>query len=237
MTLVWRTRWLSLQPEVWLEDRVLHARSSTLARVLTLGSYWRDVVVDASTGYVHVDVRYLWALHAIETIPFGHVDHVTYEFSALPTAWDRWGRRNQLERFTVSLVTRRGEKVELCSFRGDGSVGAHPLVFAELAGTQESASRWFVEQLTSLLGVGLGPKLDPIRDEAGKTWCCTACRRPSPPRFGRCLYCGGATAPADAAVDVSSPRGRGHAADGGRGADPAREALERWNRERSERSE
>lgn len=242
MALVWRTSLLSLQPAVAREGEVLHARTPALLRVLALGSYERHVEVDATTRYVHIDVRWLYRFHDRRTVPFAHVDHVAYEFSALPTGWDRFGRTNQLERFAVALVLASGEKVHLVTFRGDGSVDDHPFRFAQIAGTQESTSRWYVDQLCELLGVGIGPKVAPVRDASGKTWACTRCRRPSPPRPGKCLYCGAPTASAEAAVDVAGPRGAGHPADrasrpsapssSSSANDPAAEALRRWNEER-----
>lgn len=202
-------RLLTFAPRVHEHDGVLRASTSTLMRVLSLGLVRREVVVDRRARYVTIDERYLWVVRRKRVIPFRHIHRIEYDYERLPTSIGRGydgaiGPADEVESFRVGLVLRPRsdvpashadlyeERVHLFSFQGDGR-GQTSVV--DLQGQQETLSRLYVERLCALIGVGFGLELPHLRDESGTTWSCEACKRPAPPRPGRCYYCGGELAP------------------------------------------
>lgn len=198
-------RLLTLAPRVDERDEVLRARTSWLLRLLSLGSARREVVVDQRARYVTIDERYLWVLRRKRVIPFRHIHRIEYDYERMPTSLGRGydgsvGSRDEVESFRVGLVLRPRtdvpashadlyeERVHLFSFHGDGR---GQTAIADLEGQQEALSRRYVERLRALIGVGFGHELPQLRDDAGHAWTCDACKRPAPPRPGRCYYCGG----------------------------------------------
>lgn len=202
-------RLLTFAPRVHEHDGVLRACTSVLMRVLSLGMVRREVVVDRRARYVTIDERYLWVVRRKRVIPFRHIHRIEYDYERMPTSFGRGydgtvGATDEVDSFRVGLVLRPRsdvpashadlyeERVHLFSFHGDGRGRTTVL---DLEGQQEALSRDYVERLSALIGVGFGHELAPLRDESGATWSCEACKRPGPPRPGRCYYCGGELAP------------------------------------------
>jgi len=198
-------RVLTLAPRVWEQAGQLHARTSRLLRVLTLGSHSRHVVVDRRGGWVTIVHRRLW-LTERRTIPFRHVHRIDYDFQRYVTSLgvqrlDGLHGGDELESFRVSLVLRARtdlpsshadqgeEQVLLFVFFGEGRGGPQLIDFE---GKQEELSRHYVERLREYLGVGVGLGTPQLADQHGRNWACASCGRAGPPRPGRCYYCGGA---------------------------------------------
>lgn len=198
-------RLLTLAPRVFEHDGVLRARTSLLARMLTLGMVRREVVVDRRARYVTIDDRYVWFVHRKRVIPFRQIHRIEYDYHSTPTSLARGydgGIRtgDEVESFRVGLVLRPRtdvpashadlyeEYVHLFSFHGDGR-GQTTVI--DLEGQQEELSKHYVERLRALTGVGFGHELPQLRDEIGRAWSCERCQRAGPPRPGRCYYCGG----------------------------------------------
>lgn len=201
MLVLLRFRALTLQPRVVRRGGQLAASTSWLLRCLTLGGYARSAHVDGDARYVYLHQRRFWVFVRTRIIRFQEIAHVCFAFSELPVAFDRTGRvHHTFEAFTVALQLNDGEeRVPIATFYGSGAAGdlvtlMYDDSLLDLAGTQENDSRSFVAQVCALLGVGLAKPLVRVHDAQGRTWSCTRCTRPLPPR-PRCLYCGGDTAP------------------------------------------
>lgn len=198
------TRFLSLGPTVWTEDASLHLRAPILLRVLSLGSYCRNVVVDSRRRTISFRQRYLWAFSHERNVTFDEIDHLDYDYKGLPTGWSYFhGTTDEIETYVVSLVLKgTGERVPVATFHGEGAVctGWSGVLFSDdtaldLQGTQGDQSLSLVEGLRRILGVPLGKQIGPIRDAQGVQWRCTSCLRNSPPRRPKCQYCGASAAP------------------------------------------
>lgn len=203
-------RFLTFAPRVHEHAGVLRAQTSVLIRILSLGMVRREVVVDRRARYVTIDERFLVLVRRRRVIPFRHVHRIEYEYQRTPTSLGRGydgtvGSHDEVESFRVGLVLRPRadvpathadlyeERVHLFSFHGDGRGRT---AIADLEGQQETLSRRYVERLRELIGVGFGHELPQLCDEIGQAWSCEACKRPGPPRPGKCYYCGGELAPA-----------------------------------------
>ena len=198
------SRFLSLGPSVWTEEASLHLRTPFLLRVLSLGSYCHDVVVDSRRRTITFRKRFLWAFSHKRNVAFGEVDHLDYEYKGVPTGWSYLhGTTDEIDTYIVSLVLKgAGERIPVATFRGEGAVctGWTGVLFSDdtaldLHGTQGDDSLTLVEGLRRILGVPLGKQIGPIRDVQGVLWRCTACARNSPPRRPKCQYCGAPAAP------------------------------------------
>lgn len=197
-------RVLTLAPTVWEHAGQLHARTSLMLRLLTLGSFSRHVTIDRKSRWITITRRRLWWMTQRRLIPFRHVHRIDYEFRRTVTSVSLRGgdvdSGDELESFQVSLVLRTGENVPASHAHLDEEIVPLFLFFGEGRGTtqlidfegnQEELSRRYVERLREYLGVGVGLGTPQLADKHGQTWKCSACRRVGPPRPGRCYYCGG----------------------------------------------
>lgn len=196
-------RVLTLAPTVWEQAGQLHARTSLILRLFSLGSFSRHVIVDRRSRWVTITRRRLW-LTERRLIPFRHVDRIEYEFrrtvTSIAVRGAEVGSGDELESFLVSLVLHTSENVPathahldeepvpLFVFFGEGRGGVRMI---DLEGKQEDLSRRYVERLRQYLGVKVGLGTPQLADRQGQNWICSACRRAGPPRPGRCYYCGG----------------------------------------------
>jgi hypothetical protein len=199
-------RILTLAPRVDEHDGVLRARSSLVLKVLTLGAFTREVVVDRRARYVTIDERRMWLVRRKRVIPFRHIVRIEYDYSATATSMQHsyrgdLGSGDEVESFRVGLVLRPRddvpdthahlyeERVHLFGFHGDGFGQA---AIVDVEGQQEGLSRHYVERLRALTGVGFGHELPELHDNIGRAWSCERCGRAGPPRPGKCYYCGAA---------------------------------------------
>lgn len=200
-----RLRALTLAPTLHERAGRLDARGSLLIRVLTLGAFARRVLVDRQTGYVVIEQRRFWVTRR-RVIPFRHVHRIDYEFRRTVTSLQsRWRgdvvSGDDIEHFRVALIVRaredvpeshahlHEERVPLFDFHGEGLGLAWLLV--DFEGQQEALSRHYVARLSELIGVRVGLGTPQLADKVGRRWACSVCKRPGPPRPGRCYYCGG----------------------------------------------
>jgi hypothetical protein len=131
-------------------------------------------------------------------ISFKNISHVDYTYGSFGTDWgitsSSWfGRHDEVESFTISIVTKTGDSFPICAFRGEGSkttgwsgvlLGGDDIF--DFSGTQEDESRKFAEYIAKLLDVTIGEPIDSPKD----TVKCPKCGRPLPPYKKTCLYCG-----------------------------------------------
>ena len=150
---------LAMGPAFKMKDGQLRSRSSLFFCLLTLGLYFKRIVVDPQAKVVRIRRRVLWFLSFQREIPFSHIDRIDYAYreTVSRSFWSRY-MYNLMDTFTVSLVLHDDERrVRLWSFVGEGSgepfwtgwrVG--PLV--DLEGSQEEDSLYFVELLQYFTG-------------------------------------------------------------------------------------
>lgn len=79
-------RILTFAPIVSERDGVLHARTSLLLRVLTLGAVAREVVVDRRSRYVTIDERLRWFHRRRRIIPFRMIRRIAYDYDSTVTS-------------------------------------------------------------------------------------------------------------------------------------------------------
>lgn len=199
-------RILTLAPRVDERAGVLRARSSWLVRLLTLGAFSRQVLVDRRAGYVFIERRLLWGVRRKRVIPFRMIRRIAYDYDRTLTSLHgtRHGATggDEIDRFEVALIVCMRddvpeshkhlyeERVLLFAFHGEGQSRGYG-VRLDFQGQQEALSRHYVERLRELIGVGFGHELGQLQDASGRAWACSSCGRPGPPRAGRCYYCGG----------------------------------------------
>lgn len=199
-------RLLTLAPRIDERRGILRARTPWLIALLTLGAFHREVTIDRQSRYVILERRLLWGIRRKRLIPFRMIRRVAYDYERTVTSLrgsvHGATSGDELERFDVALVvcTREDvpdshkhlyeEHVPLCSFRGEGQ-GGYALQL-DFRGQQESLSRRFVERLCALTGASFGNELGQLQDQSGRSWACSGCNRPGPPRPGSCYYCGAA---------------------------------------------
>ncbi len=197
---------LAVKPKVWVEDGVLHARTSLLMQVLSLGSHSKHVAVDPSAHNVRIESRSLWFLQSVRDVAFDDILYIDYSFHATGTswggAWTQFQRQDQVERFKVSLVLddERETHVHLFNFTGEGAVqtGTFGVLMGgdswfDAAGDQDAASLDYIELLCAATGKKLTKPweyADRIQNESPHR--CTDCGRGAMAGRATCYYCGGA---------------------------------------------
>ncbi len=195
-----RSRLLSVTPTLTLAEDWLHASTSPLWVALSLGSYRRQLHVDARTGRIIVRERRYWLTRETR-LAFGDVAHIEYGFASTSTSFFGTysaGRAtlqsaDSIERFHIGLVLKDGRQLPLFSFVGDGEKmnGLLGVLLGDsiidFSGEQEDDSYAFVKALQDLTGLQLGPALPGGVEQRGPK--CPSCGHANVPR-ARCLYCG-----------------------------------------------
>src|SRR5262249_11452334 len=136
-------------------------------RLLTLGSWSREVVVDPKQGHVTIHRRYLWFFRRRRRVRVGQIPAGGYGYPdpvaggpPLSVAHDRPAP------FSTGLRLSDGEELHLFHFFGDGTFANHGpwpdwLYWEEylfdVTGTQERESKGFVELLARMVGVPVEP--------------------------------------------------------------------------------
>jgi hypothetical protein len=198
---VQRSRFFTVRPRIERSGRLLSIVTPWLLQVLTAFAYRREVRVDGVTQTIAIDERAFWFVRRLRLVRFRDVARVTYSFSSATTSWDFLGRaHDRVESFTLGVELQgSSEVVRIARFVGEGAVGSVSTWLlgddlVDIEGTQEDESRALVTELCERIGVGLGPTLQPVVDESGRSWNCRRCGRRVAPK-PKCLYCGGDAAP------------------------------------------
>jgi hypothetical protein len=192
-----RLSFLTLRPSVREDGRSLVIKTGFLARLCSLFLRLRRVEVLPDLREVRIVRRMGYLLKSAETLSFDDIWYVDYSFGAFGTSWGwtagGYGRHDQVETFSVSLVTRDERPHYVCSFRGEGAVGTGwtgVLLgdddWLDLSGTQEAESRKFVDYLARLIGVSVGKPASDL----GRMATCPECGRPTSLYNPKCMYCG-----------------------------------------------
>lgn len=193
---------LSVAPRVSRVGTAIVVRTAWLWQLLSLFLYLRTVRISPALRRIDIDTRWLWLWHRHHIVHFDAIANIEYSFHSVGTSWVwfwRWGieRSDQVESFRVGVALRdSGQVIPIATFRGEGSsmtgltgvLLGDSLIDAE--GTQEDASRQFVELLERTLEVPIGRPL--ILGGTRSLYVCGGCGRSGAPGRASCLYCGGA---------------------------------------------
>jgi hypothetical protein len=154
------SRFFSLCPRIRKEDEQLVASTPWRLRLLTLGTFYRKVIVDPDRKEVILRRRYFWFFAREHHIPFKEVRGVTYGYSDVTPGGSWLWAHDSTDLFRVGLKLGGLDKVHLFSFFGDGTFtndGPLPNWFYwgdflfDVSGTQERESRAYAEVLSKLL--------------------------------------------------------------------------------------
>ena len=159
-------RFLSICPQISKTQGRLRVRTAWQLRLLTLGGFVREVVVDLQTREVYVYHRQFWffarrtriLFSAVEAITYGYEDWSTHSILSLPhSSWDC---------FSVGLRLWRGDEVPVCTYYGEGAFNNDSRLpdwfywanhVFDVKGTQDRQSRALVELLSQMIGVEIVP--------------------------------------------------------------------------------
>ena len=144
----------------------LQATTSWTTRILSIGCLYKRAIVDPSAKTVVITSCFAWLFRKVRVIPFKDINAVTYGYSDLSTDQYLSYAHDSVDRFTVGLKLDRYEEVHLFSFVGEGTFennGPFPDWFYwsdrafDLSGSQENASRAFVDLLSKMIKVKVVP--------------------------------------------------------------------------------
>lgn len=188
---------LTLRPSIRETDDALVIKTGFLTALLTLFLKTTRIEISLSERTITFSKRVAYLFSSSQVVPFAEVGYVDYDFDSMGTDWgltSSWfGRHDQVESFSISVVTHAGDKHFVCAFRGEGStcsgwtgvlLGGDSMI--DLMGTQDSESRKLAEYIAELLETRIG-KLMEISTEMAT---CSACGRSTSPFKSTCLYCG-----------------------------------------------
>lgn len=158
---------LSIGPAVDVDPHTIHARTSVLMLLLTVGAWRDDILIDSRTRTVRIRRTRFYGFTSTRTIGFDEIAEVAYSMLGDRHGSVLTGEREGGEVFDIALTLHSGEEVPLLRFSGDGEYVADvSLPFeaiqdrihesTDVRGNQQELSLGFVELLTHRLGVPLG---------------------------------------------------------------------------------
>ena len=192
-----QSKFYTLRPSICETRNSIIIKTGFLTKLFTLFLYMQKVEIIPSMRKVQISKTIFWSFIFRKQIDFDDIWYIEYAFKSWGTDWGYSvsGYRNldEMEKFSILLVTKNEKKHFVCSFRGEGSVatgwggillGGDDIV--DYKGTQESESRQFAEYISKIFGVSLGKPIPESIDM--KT--CPECGRETSPYNPKCLFCG-----------------------------------------------
>jgi hypothetical protein len=192
---------LTLRPSVKTTASSIIIQPAPLIRLLTLFTFNHRVEIFPSKKYLSIGTRRLF-FSDTKHLSFSNLWYIDYGYDSTGTSWGRsgrgYGRQDEIETFTLSVVTRNEETYKICSFKGEGAVatgwggvfwGGDSMV--DYMGTQEEESLDFVNSISKLLDIPIGKPLEDMVDMAT----CPSCNRSTSLQVKKCLYCGAVVNP------------------------------------------
>ncbi len=192
-------RLLTVRPKVRRYEDRLVVEPNGFVTFLTLGMSFRRVLVDLVARDIVFLSRTAYLFRSMDILPFSEASHMDYSYSSFGTSWGwtatGFDRHDEVDVFSLSIVSREGSVYPVCSFWGEGSAGGDWVAilagdddWIDLHGSQESESRSFARLLASLIGI---PTSKPL-EEVGELPTCPSCHREVSALRPTCLYCGAA---------------------------------------------
>ena len=179
--------WLAVRPDVRTTDEGLTARTPLWARLLCLGAYDRQLIVDRDLRLVMLWIRRWWVSDPEIDVPFNHIEYIVYTYDSIPISFVQMFQGNyqvtevshEIDWFNVALKIRdRDVPLLLFRFLGEGSTAVRPFPLLGMEGDQEGWSLSFVHQLRYFLGAKIS---SPIYEDID---------RASAPQVAPCPHCG-----------------------------------------------
>lgn len=90
-------------PQIWIDGDVLYVKTAQFERIMTLGSYCRQVEVDRRAREIRESTRWLWGLRRSRQIPFDRINSIETKYHSHHTR-GRYGRTHESNiRYTIVL--------------------------------------------------------------------------------------------------------------------------------------
>ncbi len=153
---------LSICPKIARRDGTLLARTSFAGLVASRTFLHRTVVIDPDRRTISVRRRLIWFFTSRKRIPFDRVEAIVYTHDDWNSNTSWGGADNSADCFTAKLKLWNEHLVHLFHFYGEGTFVNNssfpdwcfwPEYPFNASGTQESASRTFVDLLQKMLNV------------------------------------------------------------------------------------
>ena len=152
-----KSRLFSICPRIEKKGDRLVATTALRIRLLTLGMWQRQVVVDSQNEIVTIGSCWFWFFRKERRHTFPQITKILYSYDdwGFPTIW----LHNSLDLFTIALRLYDGREVVLFRFFGDGEMenqGVFPDWFyvvdttLEAVGAQESQCYLFAETVSAM---------------------------------------------------------------------------------------
>lgn len=178
------------------EPPLLIISSGLFISFMTLGLSLKRVEIDTMRKEFRFRRRLMWFIQKNNILPFNTLSHLEYAYKSIGTSWgwsfSGYGRQDEVEVFTLSVVDQDGKQFPLCSYHGEGSVdtGWSGVLLGDdssldLSGTQEGESRQLVDMIKAITQLPIGkPFLDDIPKKE-----CPNCGREVADYAAKCIYC------------------------------------------------
>ena len=156
---VWQVPGLAMGPRFKVKEGQLRSRSNLVFCLLTLGLYFKRVVIDTEREVIVIRRRVLWFIKFVREVRFSEIKRIDYSYEETVTSWNSLGwTTDAVDKFKVSLVLHDESWVKLWTFVGEGS-GQTGLLGVwmgdeevDFEGSQESDSLYFVELMQYFTG-------------------------------------------------------------------------------------
>ncbi|MGI0118785.1 hypothetical protein [Zooshikella sp. RANM57] len=186
----------SFSPTIKVEGDLLIIKSSKALQLLTLFLLLESVFIDRKKKKIIFFHRFFYFFTSKKVISFNEIEYLDYGFSDFATGWglslDEGGitKTDTIEKYTLSISTKRGEKYKLCSFRGEGAkmTGLLGVLtgddLIDFSGNQGEESRQLALAFCKIFDVPLGKQF-----EFSNATTCPHCNRKISNQINRCYYC------------------------------------------------
>jgi len=159
-------RLFSLCPRIRKNGGRVIATSAWRSQILSLGSSFREVIVDPKRKAIRIRSRWLWFFRKTESIRFSKIEAVTYGYEDQAINLSMYNAHDALDCFSVGLRLYNDREIRLFKFFGEGSF-VNDSIFPDwmyweeyafdINGSQEAESRVFVDLLAKLINVTVVP--------------------------------------------------------------------------------
>ena len=189
--------YFTLRPSIRETKSSIIIKTGFLTKLYTLFFYTQKIEIIPSIRKIKISKTFAWVFPVYNQLDFDDVWYIEYAFKSSGTDWgytsSGYKNLDEMEKFSILLVTKNEKKHFVCSFSGEGAVSTgwsgiligHDDII-DYEGTQENESKQFVEYLCKILDVTLGkpiPESIPMKE-------CPECTRETSPYSPKCLYCG-----------------------------------------------
>ena len=157
---------LALCPRIKKIQGYLKATTPWTIRLLSLGSYFKRVVVDPSAKTVVITSRYFWIFRRVKIIRFSDIHAVTYGYGDMsPDQYLSFGH-DSVDKFNVGLRLAKRDEIHLFTFLGEGTFENNgpfpdwcywPDKLFDFKGSQQKESRVFVDLVSQMINVKVVP--------------------------------------------------------------------------------